>query len=95
MNVLFRKRRGIHIPYNKQGLIYFTCVNVKDMPQEVQQTILNLCIEVAGQDYKALYEVVTNDRKSVLSISLEYFINEKRLYKLRKEFYEKWDLSDN
>lgn len=95
MNVLFRKRRGIHIPYNKQGLIYFTCVNVKDMPQEVQQKILNLCIEVACQDYKALYEVVTNDRKSVLSISLEYLINEKRLYKLRKEFYEKWDLSDN
>lgn len=87
---LFRKRRGIHIPYNKQGLIYFTCVNVKDMPEDVQQKILNLCIEVAGQDYKALYEVVTNDRKSVLSISLEYFINEKRLYKLRKEFYEKW-----
>ena len=90
MNVLFRKRRGIHIPYNKQGLIYFTCVNVKDMPQEVQQKILNLCIEVAGEDYKALYEVVTNDKKSVLSISLEYFINEKRLYRLRKEFYEKW-----
>lgn len=87
---MFRKRRGIHIPYNKQGLIYFICVNVKDVPQEVQQKILNLCIEVAGQDYKALYEVVTNDRKSVLSISLEYFINEKRLYRLRKEFYEKW-----
>jgi len=87
---MFRKRRGIHIPYNKQGLIYFICVNVKDMPQEVQQKILNLCIEVAGQDYKALYEVVTNDKKSVLSISLEYFINEKRLYRLRKEFYEKW-----
>ena len=87
---LFRKRRGIHIPYNKQGLIYFTCVNVKDMPQEVQQKILNLCIEVGKEDYKALYEVVTNDKKSVLSISLEYFINEKRLYRLRKEFYEKW-----
>ena len=87
---MFRKRRGIHIPYNKQGLIYFTCVNVKDMPQEVQQKILNLCIEVAGEDYKALYEVVTNDKKSVLSISREYFINEKRLYRLRKEFYEQW-----
>lgn len=87
---MFRKRRGIHIPYNKQGLIYFTCMNVKDMPQEVQQKILNLCIEVGKEDYKALYEVVTNDKKSVLSVSLEYFINEKRLYKLRKEFYEKW-----
>lgn len=87
---MFRKRRGIHIPYNKQGLIYFICVNVKDMPTPVQQKILNLCIEVGKEDYKALYEVVTNDKKSILSISLEYFLNEKRLYKLRKEFYEKW-----
>lgn len=87
---MFRKRRGIHIPYNKQGLIYFICVNVKDMPEDVQQKILNLCIEVGKEDYKALYEVVTNDKKSILSISLEYFLNEKKLYRLRKEFYEKW-----
>lgn len=87
---MFRKRRGIHIPYNKQGLIYFTCVNVKDMPEDIQQKILNLCIEVGKEDYKALYEVVTNDKKSILSISLEYFLNEKKLYRLRKEFYEKW-----
>jgi len=88
---MFKKRRGIHIPYNEQGLIYFVCMNVKKMPVEVQNKILNLCIEVAGQDYKALYEVMTNDNKSILSISLEYFINEKRLYKMRKEFYEKWN----
>lgn len=87
---MFKKRRGIHIPYNEQGLIYFVCMNVKKMPVEVQNKVLNLCIEVAGQDYKALYEVMTNDNKSILSISLEYFINEKRLYKMRKEFYEKW-----
>ena len=88
---MFKKRRGIHIPYNEQGLIYFVCMNVKKMPVEVQNKILNLCIEVAGQDYKALYEVMTNDNKSILSISIEYFINEKRLYKMRKEFYEKWN----
>lgn len=87
---MFRKRRGIHIPYNKQGLIYFICVNVKDMPEDVQQKILNLCIEVGKEDYRALYEAVTNDKKSILSISLEYFLNEKKLYRLRKEFYEKW-----
>ncbi|MBP3359925.1 MAG: hypothetical protein J6N52_03655 [Clostridia bacterium] len=87
---MFKKRRGIHIPYNRQGLIYFICVNVKDMPQEVQQKILNLCVEVGKEDYKALYEVMTNDRKSILSISLEHYLNEKKLYRLRKEFYEKW-----
>lgn len=87
---MFKKRRGIHIPYNKQGLIYFTCMNIKDMPEDVQQKILNLCVEVGKEDYKALYEVLTNDNKSVLSVSLEYFLSEKKLYRLRKEFYEKW-----
>ena len=87
---MFKKRRGIHIPYNKQGLIYFTCVNVKDMPDKIQQKILNLCTEVGKEDYQALYEVITNDKKSILSISLEYHLNEKKLYRLRKDFYEKW-----
>ena len=90
MIILFKKRRGIHIPYNKQGLIYFTCMNVKDMPEEIQRKILSLCIEIGKEDYQALYEVLTNDSKSILSISLEYYLNEKKLYRMRKEFYEKW-----
>lgn len=87
---MFKKRRGIRLSYNKQGLIYFTCMNIKDMPENIQQKVLNLCVEVGQQDYRALYELLTNDNKSVLSISHEYFLNEKRLYKMRKEFYEKW-----
>lgn len=87
---MFKKRRGIHIPYNKQGLIYFTCMNIKDMPEVVQQKVLNLCVEVGKEDCKALYDVLTNDNKSILSISLEYHLNEKKLYRMRKEFYEKW-----
>lgn len=87
---MFKKRRGIHIPYNKQGLIYFTCMDIKNQPVHIQDKILNLCMEVGGEDYKALYEVLTNDAKSVLGISLEYFINEKKLYKMRKNFYKKW-----
>lgn len=87
---MFKKRKGIHVPYNKQGLIYFTCVNVKDMPEAVQKKILNLCIEVGQEDYRALYEVLTNAYKSVLSVSLEHFVSEKKLYRMRKEFYEKW-----
>lgn len=87
---MFKKRRGIHIPYNKQGLIYFTCMNIKDMPEEIQQKILNLCIEVSGEHYQALYEVLTNDSKSVLSVSLEYYISETQLYHYRKKFYEAW-----
>ena len=87
---MFKKRRGIQLPYNKQGLIYFVCMNIKEMPDEIQQKILNLCIEIGKEDYQALYEVLTNDNKSILSVSLEYCINVKKLYKMRKEFYERF-----
>ena len=88
---MFRKRKGIHIPYNKQGLIYFTCMNFKDMPQETKSLISELCDKIGKEDSRALYEVLTNDRKSVLSVSLEYHITEKKLYRMRKEFYEAWE----
>ena len=87
---MFKKIRSVKIPYKKQGLIYFVCMNVRDMPKDIQRKILNLCIEVGKEDYKALYEVLTNDSKSILNISLKYHINEKTLYKMRKKFYETW-----
>lgn len=90
MTVTFKKRRGVHIPYNKQGLIYFTCVNVKDMPEEVQKKILNLCIEVAGEHYAALYTMLTDDTKNVHGIAMEYHLSETQLYHYRKKFYESW-----
>ena len=87
---MFKKRRGIHIPYNKQGLIYFTCMNVKDMPEDVQRKILNLCIEVGGQHYRALYTMLTDDSKNIHGVAMDFHISETQLYLYRKKFYEKW-----
>ena len=87
---MFKKRRGIHVPYNKQGLIHFTCVNVKDMPEEIQQKIWDLCIEVGGRHCRALYALMTDSNESVRSISGKFFISESQLYIYRKQFYEKW-----
>ena len=87
----FKKRRGIHLPYNKQGLIYFTCVNYEDMPDDVQQKIVNLCNEV-GKDYAdALFRVVTDSSKSVRALAVECHTSEMQLYKLRRRFYENWE----
>lgn len=87
---MFKKKRGINLSYNKQGLIYFICMNVKEQPQEIQDKIINLCLEIADKDYKALYTILTNDNKSIRAVAMEYFISETKLYELRKEFYEKW-----
>ena len=87
---MFKKRRGIQLPYNKQGLIYFTCVNIKDMPLDVQEKIINLCNEVGKEHAGVLFEVVTNSSKSIRSLSMEYHISETQLYYYRKKFYEAW-----
>ena len=88
---MFKKRRGIHIPYNKQGLIYFTCVNIDDMPEEVQNKIYNLCQDIGGDEYyEVLFKVVTDSNRSIRSLAMEYHINEMSLYRFRKKFYESW-----
>ena len=87
---MFKKRRGIKVPYNKQGLIYFTCLDINNQPEEMQRKILRLCIEVAGEDYQALYEAMTSDELNITGIALKHYISEKKIYNYRKAFYEAW-----
>lgn len=87
---MFKKRRGIHIPYNKQGMIYFTCMNYDDMPEDVQDKIKNLCQEVGKENAEVLFRVVTDSTKSIRALALEYHISEMSLYRYRKKFYESW-----
>lgn len=90
---MFKKRRGIKLSYKRQGLIYFVCVNFEAMPIDVQLRILRLCAAVGAADSVALFEFLTDERKSAVSLSMRYGIPEKRLYILRKRFFEKfWNL---
>ncbi len=90
---MFKKRKGIHISYNKQGIIYFTCVDFKNQPEEVQTKIKCLCRNISekfGEKEEILFKFLTDDKVSATSLSLKYFVPEKKLYRMRKEFYEKW-----
>ena len=87
---MFKKRRGIKLPYNKQGLIYFSCVNHNDMPDDVKQKIINLCNDVGKEHSEVLFEVVTNSNKSIRALAMDYHISESQLYYYRRKFYEAW-----
>ena len=88
---MFKKKKSIKLTYIKQGLIYFTCMDYKEQSQETQEKILNLCILVAGEDYKALFELLTNRYKDLESIAREHYISHIKLSEYRKEFYEKFE----
>ena len=85
---MFKKKKSINLPYIKQGLIYFTCMNYNDLPQTMQEKISNLCFFVAGEDYAALFELLTNRYKGLEFIASEHYISERRLSDYRKRFYE-------
>ena len=87
---MFKKRRGIKLSYNKQGLIYFTCMNYNDMPKHIQDKILRLCEEVGKEHSETLFAVVTDSNKSIRSLALENHISETQLYYYRRKFYEVW-----
>ena len=53
---MFRFKSGVKVDYNRQGYIYFTSRLYKDLPEEDQRVILNLCLEHSGESYQALFE---------------------------------------
>ena len=87
---MFKKRRGINLSYEKQGLVHFVCVNYEDRPDEVLDKIVSLSAEIGGEHNEALFEVMTNKDKSIRELAYEYHLSETQLYYYRKLFYEAW-----
>lgn len=87
----FRKRRGIDLSYVEQGYIAFSCWRYFKQPPEVQQKIINLCMQIGGEHYAALFEVMTRPDLSVAAVAMRHYIDESTLYRLRKKFYESWE----
>ncbi len=86
---MFKKMKGVNIPYVQQGLIYFCCRNYLNEPAEMQRKIVRLCMQTGGLNWAALKEVVTTG-KSLRLIAQEHSVSESCLYRLRKRFYEGW-----
>ena len=91
----FRKMRGIKLSYEKQGIIYFTLQNICEQPLEIRNKVKALCDKVAGADSEALYIFLTSNTDTAQSVSLKYYIADRKLYQLRKEFYMEWERITN
>lgn len=86
---MFRKMRGIGLPYAVQGYIFFACQCYEYMPAGVQRKIDRTIEEVCGDYPEALRAMLTTLRP-VYAIAAEYFVSDRTLYRLRKTFYEKF-----
>ena len=87
---MFKKRRGIKLSYDEQGLIHFVCVNYRKLPDTVFDKITRLCDEVGKEHSEVLFQVMTNSKETIRTLAQEYHISETQLYYYRKQFYEHW-----
>lgn len=85
----FRKLRGVPLPYERQGYIYFLCATYAAQPADIQKRIRRLCDDIGGEDYSAaLFAVLTQaGRRSVERIAADHATSATQLYRLRRQFY--------
>lgn len=88
---MFRKMRGIALPYRVQGLIFFTCQCYDILPPRQQKKIDDTIAQVCGDTYSEALKAVLTTSRSVCAIALDHYVSETTLYRLREKFYlEYW-----
>lgn len=86
-----KKLRGVRVSRNMQGFIRFTCLTYDQQPKWMQNKIDRLLRECGGPYDAALREVMCGE-DSITAIALRHFASESSLYRMRKNFYESWEV---
>lgn len=93
---MFRKLRGVRLPYNVQGLIYFTCATYRQQDQKTKAKIRELCNSVGGEYAGALFDVLT--KAGQYSVELDCMEHYTSAWKLStvcgEDFIESWDANE-
>lgn len=85
----FRLSRRLSVPYEKQGYIYFCCLNYEEVTGQQRRRIDSLCKSVGGEHRRALFEYLTSG-SGAQKIADKHYISPATLYRLRQKFFESW-----
>lgn len=88
----FKKIRGLKMPYERQGMIFFTLANYKEQPPEMRERIDEMIAEVCGGDaaYENALRAWLIKGEDFESVHLRYYVNAATLGRLRRRIYERW-----
>ncbi len=88
----FKKIRGLKMPYERQGLIFFALANYRTQPSQVRKQIDTLIAEVCEGDaaYVNALRAWLLDGEAFETVCLRFYVNAATLGRLRKRVYERW-----
>lgn len=85
---MFRYHRGISVPYERQGYIYFRSLTYRDMSADEKERIRELCALAGGNNEQALLEHVTTGEGVKSVCHRHYIASPTSLYRALKRYYE-------
>lgn len=85
----FKRLRGVPLPYERQGQIYFTCRNYTTERKYIRDKIDRLCVSAGGEYAPALKELLLSGR-STREVALRWHVTEETLNRCRRRFYVEW-----
>lgn len=85
----FRYRPGLGVPYERQGLVYFTSRCYDHQSERMRRKIDRLCQECGGEHEEALREFVTTDAGAA-AICRRRFVSKGALYRAVRQYYERF-----
>ena len=86
----FRFKRGIAVPYEQQGYIYFKSLRFQKLPAAERDKIRVLCKNVGGYNWKALLEHVTTGTPVREVCRRHYIASPTTIYMALKRYYERF-----
>lgn len=84
---MFRFKKSIKVPYDRQGYIYFLSRSYQSLPTRRQEKIRELCREYGGEYSKALFEFVTTDAGAT-AVCQRNHLSQSTLERVVKKYYE-------
>ena len=86
---MFRFKKAVKVPYDRQGYIYFASRLYKELSGAQQQKILNLCSACGGEYHQALFEFVTTDATAT-EVCLAHHLSRSTLERAVRRYYERF-----
>ena len=87
----FKYKKGIPLPYNRQGYVYFVSKNYRQLPPQRRRMIDRLIEQIGGSFAEALRAYILG-QANYTAIEAKYHCSASQLYRLVKEYYLKFPL---
>lgn len=84
---MFRYKKSVPVSYERQEYIYFASRLYRELTEEQQRKLLNLCLQCGGEYYQALFEFVTTDAGAT-TVCMKHFLSRSTLERAVRRYYE-------